>query len=1149
MALQKQNISLNFLKGVNTKTDDKQQQLGEWLTLENIRLTEVLAAQKRFGFDELTKDRFALVGDLAASQFVATNKDQLLLHTGEDLYSYSPNELSWKQINSNKTLQVQEEKLVQNALNQLYPEVRTVNNVQVYAYTEQGTGIEVAARDIDTKVSLIDAFVLPNSGTPGVNSFRETNPPWMGVAGDYVLVIYNNDTDASEIRIQPIDTSDPENIPSNILFDFTDEGRILSVTSDPVSQKVLIVFDNDGVAEHKLITIDSSLTISPITAFTISDSFNRPTFTTSFVDDSSNFWVGYVDFSLGDGYLNYYILDDALATVLGDTQTTAFNPGGDTDEQEPAIVGAYFNGEGVFYFTRSTTSLQDTPSRTTRRVTTTVGGATLSIAAIDQLNGLFLASTPVELAGSLTVFAGYKPTSFTSPRNRPEGNRSFQPSLFAVSDSGFPVRVLQGDAVFEREAEEGTRIQKATVPQPDSNGNIIFPYSSADRVTTESGSLAVQSGVVFLTLTPDDPSARLSLEIAGNTLFAGANLTMYDGQEYVEHGFHLFPEWENRPATITQTISNVQFSSGSVIATAPEPLDTNLLRTGAIVTGPFVPANTSIFELQSGGRIRLTNAAVGSGTTTLTVSGGALKPGGNYQYVYVYEWVDANGNLHQSAPSPAYSIESDGGNIFTVTVTTTVGSNQVTTTSWEAFGVGNEITSPNFPAGTQIIESGPNFLRFNNDATASGSVIINTTDTGFMTVRMRPLYQTAKIGNSPVSLALYRTVDNGSIFYRVSRLNEPTINDPSVGFISYFDIISDGALIGNQQLYTNGGVVENAPLKSPIALGTYKDRAVAVVKDNESSFRFSKEVIPGVPVEWSDFFTFTVNQQGGDVTAIAEMDDKLIIWKSTSVFYLTGNGPAPTGVGSSFGQPIQVAADTGCDAPASVVLTPVGLMFQSRKGIYLLDRGLNLQYIGAQVEQFNDLTISRAILADERNEVRFFTEEGTTLVYDYFIQQWYVHTDQESLMAVTWQRKPTYVDSTATVSVEDDTQFTDEAAAIEMRFETGWLNFAGINGFQRVYLMEILGEYKSEHTLTVNIYTEFDETAPSQTVTVEPSADKPYQYRVFIKNQKTTSMKIEIIENQPAGSLGEGLSASALSFRVGVKAGLSKLAATRSFGD
>lgn len=1149
MALQKQNLSINFLRGLDTKTDSKQQPIGDWDILENVRLTEVLAAQKRFGFDELTRERFDLSGDLTEAQLIATNKDQLLLHTGGELYSYSPDQLSWKQINQNKTLQLDEEKLVQNANNQLYPELRTVGNIDVYSYTEVGSGIEIGVRDSLTKTTLINPFLATDSNTPTVGGFQETNAPWMAVAGNFVLVIYNNETDASEIRIQPIDVTDLENVPANILFDFAVDGRIIAVTSDPITQKALIVYENAGVAEHKLVTVDNTLTISAITTFTVSDTQHSPNFTTSFADDSSNFWVGYVNTTPGDDYVNYYILDDTLATVLGDTQSGLFNLAGDTSDREPSLVGTYFQGNGSFYYMATKAATQAEPTRSSRVGVLTAGGVTSSITDIDQLNGLALMSTPVEFDSSLTVFAGYKPNSFTNDSNI-NFNESIEPSLFAISGSGsFAVRVLQGDAIFERLAEEGTPIQKAATPQLDAQGNIVLPFSSADRTLVEEGRVVPQSGVVVLTLTLDDPSARLSLEVAGNTLFTGANLTMYDGLDYVEHNFHLFPEWTLRPNTSSPTVSNAEFTNASIIVTVPTPVDTNLLRPGVIVAGPLIPPNTSIVRVDIDGTIRLSNGATGTGTSFINLTGGQLFENANYQYVYVYEWIDANGNVHQSAPSPAYSLETGSNFTFSTSVVTTAGNDVVITSNAQAFGLGTEIMSTNFPVGTTVIETNETAIKFSNEATISGADTITTDDTIKVFVRMRPLYQTAKVGNNPVTLVLYRTVNNGSLFYRVTRLNEPTLNDPSVGHIEYLDTISDGELIGNQQLYTNGGVVENAPLKAPIALSTFKDRTVAVVKDNDSTFRFSKEVIPNVPVEWSDFFTFTVNQQGGDVTAIAEMDDKLIIWKATSVFYLTGNGPAPTGVGSTFGQPIQVAADTGCEAPASVVLTPVGLMFQSRKGIYLLDRGLNLNYIGAQVEQFNDLTISRAILADERNEVRFFTEQGTTLVYDYFIKQWYVHTGQESLMAVTWQRKPTYVATDAIVSVEDDTQFTDEAEKIEMRFETGWLNFANINGFQRVYLMEILGEYKSEHTLTVNIYTEFDETTPSQTVTVEPTASTPYQYRVFIKEQKTTSMKVEIIENQPAESFGEGLSASALTFRVGVKTGLNKLAAARSFGD
>jgi len=51
-------------------------------------------------------------------------------------------------------------------------------------------------------------------------------------------------------------------------------------------------------------------------------------------------------------------------------------------------------------------------------------------------------------------------------------------------------------------------------------------------------------------------------------------------------------------------------------------------------------------------------------------------------------------------------------------------------------------------------------------------------------------------------------------------------------------------------------------------------------------------------------------------------------------------------------EPSLIPTDTGTINPRSIVLTPMGIMYQSEKGIYLLDRSLQVSYIGADVEAY-----------------------------------------------------------------------------------------------------------------------------------------------------------------------------------------------------
>ena len=109
-------------------------------------------------------------------------------------------------------------------------------------------------------------------------------------------------------------------------------------------------------------------------------------------------------------------------------------------------------------------------------------------------------------------------------------------------------------------------------------------------------------------------------------------------------------------------------------------------------------------------------------------------------------------------------------------------------------------------------------------------------------------------------------------------------------------------------------------------------------------------------------FQKPVDPAGGDVTALGFMDDKTIIFKQRRTFAFFGDGPLPTGAQDTFSKPQLVTTDMGCDNQRSLESTDLGLMLESEKGIYLLDRSLQSVYIGADVEGFNDLNITSGVL-------------------------------------------------------------------------------------------------------------------------------------------------------------------------------------------
>lgn len=497
-------------------------------------------------------------------------------------------------------------------------------------------------------------------------------------------------------------------------------------------------------------------------------------------------------------------------------------------------------------------------------------------------------------------------------------------------------------------------------------------------------------------------------------------------------------------------------------------------------------------------------------TTGTNTTGGSMVAG-TYQVCVCYEWTDNLGQIHRSAPSVPV---------------------------------------------TQVIPGG--------------------TSTNTLTVATPTLRLTAKKSpRADVRLVVYGTENGGTLFYRLTSISAPTYNDTTADTVTFTRTAADASIISNDLLYTTGGVIENIAAPSSSLITTYKNRVFLAGLDDKLAFWYSKEKIQGSPVEFTDSFVGRVDPFGGDVTAIGAMDNYVVFFKKNAIFVFTGNGPNDTGAQSDYGQPQLVTTDAGCDNPNTVVVTPEGLMFKSTKGIYLLDRGLSVQYVGADVEDFNSKTITSSKLLSEKNEVRFTTSDDTCLVYNYYfkdergIGQWSTFTNHTAQDAEIWRNGFVFLRSTGGVWVQNS-GFSDNGVPIVLSLTTAWLSFAGIQGFERIYRMILLGEYRSEHTLMVEAGFDFNPSFTQSALIVLSDIytisaygeDSPYgsgspyggeyplyQFKTHMTKQKCQSVRFKISDNQNAitGAYGEGFNITNMALEVGIKGTLRKFATKNSF--
>ena len=524
-----------------------------------------------------------------------------------------------------------------------------------------------------------------------------------------------------------------------------------------------------------------------------------------------------------------------------------------------------------------------------------------------------------------------------------------------------------------------------------------------------------------------------------------------------------------------------------------------------LINGGFVNAYDGASVIEHGFHLWPESISLGS----TSASGGNLA-NGVYSVCAVYSWTDNFGQVHRSAASPLASLTLSGGGSaqqFTVTVPTL------------------RLTAKKSPRGEVVVE-------------------------------------------------IYRTVAGGSIHYLVASSTtalNPLFNNTAadtVAFVIDSNATSDANLIAQPILYTESGEVENiAPPPSHYIVHT-KNRIFLNNSEDPNEFWYSKQYTPGVGLGFSDLFKIRTDPLGGDPVGLYPMDDKVIFFKSSKIYAISGDGPLDTGAQNTFSDPQLISSDLGLRDTNSIVLTPKGLIFQSSKGKYLLDRGLNLQYIGAPVEAFDSYTVTSADLIVGQNQVRFLTT-GPCLVYDTFYEQWTTFDNHEGKDAIGWNGEYVYLRSSlGHVYKETADHYLDDNRTITLQAETPWIKVGSIQNYQRVRRLHVLGDYFSDHQLKVDMAYDYFDAYPDS-LTWDPAAaaivsgtfgtgifgsesvfggvaDNVYQARFHIPRQKCQSIKFRISNIQPASSSGKALALSHLQLECALKQGQAKLRAEKS---
>lgn len=368
---------------------------------------------------------------------------------------------------------------------------------------------------------------------------------------------------------------------------------------------------------------------------------------------------------------------------------------------------------------------------------------------------------------------------------------------------------------------------------------------------------------------------------------------------------------------------------------------------------------------------------------------------------------------------------------------------------------------------------------------------------------------------------------------------------------------------------------DNVPPPPLLHMCSTQARVWGISAEDRNRVVYTKEIVSGRAPEFGDGFALQVPDEGGSeepgeggCTAIAAIDDGVIIFKRGRIYRVFGDPGDAAGSGSSLQVPRLISSDVGCIDASSVVEGPFGVAFLSLKGFYLLGRDLSLTFVGEPVQrEVGDLTCTTGTLVPRHSEVRWLFDDsvgaGTTpvaLVWNYKSNAWSRWTAYSGRSATIYRDEYTRLHSLYSTITETTDAWS--GATHEVIVRTPWLKLAGLQGFKRIWRAAFLGRW---WTGDVAISCEYDyrtigdgDTLDTQTWTaatlatlLEPSqyeeggetSTGAYRLQIVRKPtlQKVEAIRFTVTENndggQQGGTSGRGFELVGMQLDLGLKRG------------
>ena len=370
-------------------------------------------------------------------------------------------------------------------------------------------------------------------------------------------------------------------------------------------------------------------------------------------------------------------------------------------------------------------------------------------------------------------------------------------------------------------------------------------------------------------------------------------------------------------------------------------------------------------------------------------------------------------------------------------------------------------------------------------------------------------------GTFGYQIEAYRTQANapGAYFLVASIANDP-LNDT----VTFTDNVADTAL--GEELYTDGNGLENQLLPAVSNAVEYQGRLI-VSESGRGTIWYSVEADFDHGLIFNEALTLDIGDPNDPITGLAVDGEHLFAFKEGKIYVVGGDGADALGRGATYNFRL-IDSDTGCSNPQSIVSGAEGVWYRSstaRAGIFRTTGG-NPEYVGAGVRAYNSLTITSAVVIKDKTEIRWYSLEGTTLIWNWTTNTWGVNTAQPCLSAVNGYNGVTgvvYARSTDGAILSEATvsslfPYVEGGVNYLARVRSPWYRLGGVlGGFGRIKRVQGVGEQPSPHRALIALYRNM-ETSPFQTPTIvfDDSFRPRWDWEVRPAQQPMSVVMIEV---------------------------------------